>query len=382
MSGTSADGVDVAITRISWPGGRGNQSRRPSVKTLAAGMFPYPPALRQAIFRLFSPDTGRVDDICHLNVVIGEVFAESLLKLCRRSGIEVGSLDLIGSHGQTIHHLPDGRAFGRRRVGSTLQIGEPAVITQRTGVTVVADFRPADLAVGGQGAPLVPLADWVLLAHPARGRAVQNIGGIANVTYLPAGGGTVDILAFDTGPGNMIIDRLAGLLTAGRQNYDAGGRLAAAGTVNPGLLAELMRHPYLRRRPPKTTGREVFGVDFADELFSRAQKRGLAGRDIIATATAFTAASIADAYRRSLGQIDDVILCGGGARNKTLVAMLARQLPAARILDMSQVGIDPDAKEAISFAILAACTIRHLPGNVPSATGARRPVVLGKIVPA
>jgi anhydro-N-acetylmuramic acid kinase len=271
-------------------------------------------------------------------------------------------------------------------VRSTLQIAEPSVIAERTGITTVADFRPRDVAAGGQGAPLVPYADHVLFADGRRSRAVQNIGGIANVTYLPAGGGIGDILAFDTGPGNMIIDRVVCRATAGRRTYDKDGRMAAGGTVQPDLLARLMRHPYLRRRPPKTTGREEFGTQFTDSLYDGATRR-FAPKDVAATATMFTAASIADAYARFLpGPVDEVILCGGGARNATLVDMLRRELrrrlpraPAVRLMD--ELGLNADAKEAVSFAVLAAATIRGQAGNVPSATGASRPAVLGKIVP-
>jgi anhydro-N-acetylmuramic acid kinase len=267
-------------------------------------------------------------------------------------------------------------------VRSTLQIGEPSVIAERTGLTTVADFRPRDVAAGGQGAPLVPYADYFLFHDARKNRAVQNIGGIANVTYLPAGGRPADTLAFDTGPGNMMIDRAASLATGARAPYDAGGRIAARGHVNQKLLAELMRHPYLRRRPPKSTGREMFGTPLTDRLHERARRAGIPPADLVATVTAFTAASIADAYRRFLpGAVDEVILCGGGSRNPTLVAALGERLAPARVLLTDDFGIDADAKEAVSFAILAWATIRGEANNVPSATGARRPVVLGKIVP-
>jgi len=377
MSGTSADGIDAAIVDV---GPRG-------VKLLAFDTYPYPPALRRRVFALFGPRTSRVDEICHLNFVLGELFAAAVLRLARRSGIALGSIDLIGSHGQTIYHDPRGRRACGRVVRSTLQIAEPSVIAERTGITTVADFRPRDMAAGGQGAPLVPYADHVLFADGRRSRAVQNIGGIANVTYLPAGGGIGDILAFDTGPGNMIIDRVVCRATAGRRTYDKDGHMAARGTVQPDLLARLMKHPYLRRRPPKTTGREEFGTQFTDALYDGARRRALAPKDVAATATMFTAASIADAYARFLpGPVDEVILCGGGARNATLVDMLRRELrrrmpraPAVRLMD--ELGLNADAKEAVSFAILAAATIRGQAGNVPSATGASRPAVLGKIVP-
>ncbi len=321
MSGTSADGVDCAIVDVGATG----------VRVVAFDTFPYPRAVRAGVLALCDGGPVAVADLCHMNFVLGELFASALLRLVERSGLPLGSIDLVGSHGQTVCHLPRGRRFRGRRLGSTLQIGEPSVIAERTGITTVADFRPRDMAAGGQGAPLVPVADYVLFRHARRSRAVQNIGGIANVTCLPAGCGPGDVLAFDTGPGNMMLDRLAGLATDGRARYDAGGRLAARGAVDEGLLAELMAHPFLRRRPPKSTGREEFGRAFTDAVHARARSAGLAPLDVLATATAFTAQSIALAYRRHLpAPVDEVILCGGGARNDTLVAMLSEALrPAA-----------------------------------------------------
>ena len=381
MSGTSADGVDAAIVDV---GPRG-------VEVVAFDTYPYPAVLRREVMAACRPGQSGVDDLCHLNFALGEVFAEAVLRIARRARGGLASIDLIGSHGQTVYHIPGGRPFGGRRIRSTLQIGEPSIIAERTGITTVADFRPRDIAAGGQGAPLVPLADWLLFRHRRRTRAVQNIGGIANVTILPAPRGgrrkanacdLADVLAFDTGPGNMIIDRVAQRATGGRLQYDKGGRLAARGRVHRGLLGDLMRHRFLRRRPPRTTGREEFGTQFADALLARARKQGISPADAIATATAFTAASIADAYRRfSPSPIDEVILCGGGSRNPILVGMITALVHPAGVALTDDFGIDADAKEAISFALLAARTIRGLPGNVPSATGARWPVILGKIVP-
>jgi len=416
MSGTSADGVDVAVADIGPEG----------MRVVAFDTFAYPKAAKKLVFELFDARTARVEAVCHANFVLGEVFAQAVISLCRKSGIALETIDLIGSHGQTIHHIPQGRKAPSITglVRSTLQIGEPSVIAERTGITTVADFRPRDIAAGGQGAPLVPYADFVLFGNPRTTRAIQNIGGIANVTFLPAGGGIDEVLAFDTGPGNMIIDCLLSEITAGRQSFDKGGRLAARGMVKNALLAELMRHPYLRRRPPKTTGREEFGQAFARRLLARARRAGMGDNDIVATATAFTACSIADAYRRLLpSRVDELILCGGGAWNRTLVAMLRQALslwhghlarasqgrpapvdyqnptgetpvelmgetpmPLAqsgaepRFRKMEDFGISVDAKEAVSFAILAYETIRGRPSNVPSATGAGRAVVLGKIV--
>jgi anhydro-N-acetylmuramic acid kinase len=372
MSGTSADGVDAAVVDVGDTG----------VRVRAFATYPYPPAVRTQVLAACWAGRADVADICHLNFAVGHLFADAVLRLTRRAKIPLGTIDLVGSHGQTIYHIPAGRALGKKRIRSTLQIGEPSIIAERTGVTTVADFRPRDIAAGGQGAPLVPLADWLLFRHARRTRAVQNLGGIANVTILPAGGSLADVLAFDTGPGNMILDRLVQRLTRGRQQYDAGGRLAARGAVNRPLLAEMMRHPFLRRRPPRTTGREEFGEQFSDALFDRARGAGLAPADLLATAAAFTAACIADAYRRfSPAPVDEVILCGGGSRNASIVRLLTALVFPAAVAATDDFGINADAKEAVSFALLAARTIRGLAGNVPSATGARHAVVLGKIVP-
>jgi anhydro-N-acetylmuramic acid kinase len=373
MSGTSADGVDAAVVDI--------DSRK--VRLLAFDTFAYPAALRRQILDLCRPESARVDDICHYNFVLGEVFADAVIKLCSKSGISLSSIDLIGSHGQTIYHQPSGRRYSSKTIRSTLQIGEPSVIAQRTGIKTVADFRPRDMAVGGQGAPLVPYADCVLFKHKKITRAIQNIGGIANVTFLPSGCTQDDIIAFDTGTGNMVIDGIIRIITDGRKRCDAGGKMATRGTVDKRLLNELLRHPFFRRLPPKSTGREEFGADFAERIYRRARKKGLADADIVATVTALTAKSIAQAYRRFLPMLpDEVILCGGGSHNRTLVEMLHDELPDIKILSTDDFGISVDAKEAVSFAILAWATIKGMTSNVPAATGAERPVILGKIVPA
>ena len=373
MSGTSADGVDVAIIDI-------NENR---VSVLTFDTFRYPATLRRHIFELCELKSTSPADLCHFNFVVGEVFAESFLKLCRNNGINPGTVDLVGSHGQTIYHNPKGRRFGRRIVRSTLQIGEPSVIAQRTGITTVADFRPRDMAANGQGAPLVPFADYFLFRDKRRNRAIQNIGGIANVTYLPAGCKPHDIIAFDTGPGNMIMDRFISLITGGRQNLDRGGKLASPGKVDKAMLNNMLRHRFLSRRPPKSTGREEFGSQYCDDLYRKAIKKSISAENIMATATAFTAVSIAQAYRRFLPQMpDEVILCGGGAHNTTLVRMLQQNLSETRILFSDELGISCDAKEAVSFAILAYATIKGITNNVPTATGADQSLILGKIIPA
>lgn len=373
MSGTSADGVDVAIVDIA---GR-------AVDLVAFDMSTYKPALRKAILDLCRPESATLADICHYNHVLGEVFADAVIELCRKHKIRLRSIDLIGSHGQTIYHHPQGGHYQGRTIRSTLQIGEPSVIAQRTGITTVADFRPRDMAAGGQGAPLVPYADYVLFKHRKLSRAVQNIGGIANVTFLPRGGRMEDVVAFDTGPGNMVIDGVMRQITLGRRCYDRDGRMAARGKVGRDLLKQMLRHPFLRRRPPKSTGREAFGQFYSEWFHRQAQNMKLTLEDMIATATAFTAATVAQAYRKFLPEMpDEVILCGGGAHNVTLVSMLQQELPGVKICTSDEFGIDADAKEAISFAILAQATFNGVANNIPSATGADGPVVLGKIVPA
>ena len=371
MSGTSVDGVDVAIVDVTGQ----------KVRLLAFDIFPYPPALRREILRLCRPESARLDNICHYNFVLGEVFADAIIKLCRKSGIPLNSIDLVGSHGQTIYHNPRGKRYSRTIIRSTLQIGEPSVIAHRTGITTVADFRPRDMAAGGEGAPLVPYADYFLFGHNRLSRAVQNIGGIANVTFLPRGCKQDDIIAFDTGPGNMIIDSIIRLISTDRRRFDPGGKMAAQGTVDKSLLNEMLRHPFLRLRPPKSTGREEFGSAFAERIYQKVTQKGLANTDIVATVTAFTANSIARAYHQFLPTTDEVILCGGGSHNNTLVEMLRGELPNVKMLSTEDFGISVDAKEAVSFAILAWATIKGLTNNVPGATGADQPVVLGKIIP-
>jgi anhydro-N-acetylmuramic acid kinase len=372
MSGTSVDGVDAAVVEIDGaPPGL-------SVELLSFTAVPFDAGQRARIFALFDPSTGTVDRICQINFAIGEWFAAAALQAIADAGLTLDEVDLIGSHGQTIYH-----AVGQDSpVKSTLQIGEAAVIAERTGITTVSDFRVADIAAGGQGAPLVSYVDWLLLRHPTYARAVQNIGGIANVTYLPPSDDPADVLAFDTGPGNMLIDYAASQAVSGRQTFDQDGLLAARGRVDQRLLARLMAHPYLAQSPPKTTGREQFGVTLGAEIWVRALAQGLRGEDIVATLTAFTAASIADAYRRFLPHMpDEAILGGGGANNPTLVAMLRQRLAPTRVTTHEAVGLSTKAKEAISFAVLAYETLHGRPGNLPSCTGAVARRVLGKITP-
>ncbi len=373
MSGTSADGVDAAVIDL----------KKNKVNLLAFDTFAYPPILRRHILELGEQKPCLPADISNLNFLLGEIFAEAVIRLCRKNRIALRTIDLIGSHGQTIYHNPKGQRFGKRIIRSTLQIGDPSIIAQRTGITTVADFRPRDMAANGEGAPLVPFADYFLLKDKKRSRAVQNIGGIANVTYLPANCRPEDIIAFDTGPGNMVIDRIANILSKGKLNYDKGGKIAAKGKVNTKILHEMLGHPFFLRKPPKSTGREEFGKRYCDVFYKKAKNKSLSPQDLLATATALTVVSVVRAYRRFLPRIpDEVILCGGGAHNKTLVKMLQRDLPKTTIQLSDNFGISCDAKEAVSFAILAYATMKGIANNVPSATGADEALVLGKIIPA
>jgi anhydro-N-acetylmuramic acid kinase len=367
MSGTSADGVDAAIVDI----------KNNKVKLLAFDTFEYPQQLRKNILRISEQKICRAADISQLNFTIGGIFAQSVIKICKKSRINLSTVNLVGSHGQTIYHNPKGK------FRSTLQIGEPSIIAQRTGITTVADFRPKDMAAGGQGAPLVPFADYWLFKDEKLNRAVQNIGGIANVTYLPAGCKLEETIAFDTGPGNMVIDRIAKIFSKGKLHYDKDGKIAAKGKVNKKSLDEMMRHPFLRRLPPKSTGREEFGGAYTEEFIKKAKKRSISSEDMLATATAFTAVSISQAYKQFLPSMpDEVILCGGGARNKTLTNMLKQNLDKTIIRLTDDFGINCGAKEAVSFAILAYATIKGTANNVPGATGAEKSLILGKIIPA
>jgi anhydro-N-acetylmuramic acid kinase len=376
MSGTSADGIDAVATRISGTG------RELSAKILAHVHTDFSRDLRQRILRVCLD--GRVAEICELNFLLGEHFASAALAAIKKAGLKRQEITAIGSHGQTIHHLPNAK------YPSTLQIGEAAVIAERTGIPTVADFRVRDMAAGGQGAPLVPYADWALLTDERCPTIVQNIGGIGNLTFLPPRARIEQVIAFDTGPGNMVIDGVISALTDGSKTFDKGGAWAAKGEVSQKLLSEMMKHPFLKRQPPKTTGREEFGRPFIEHVLVRARKLKLQPEEMVATVTAFTAATIADAYRRfvfpKLRPVElrklRIILGGGGAQNPTLMWMLRETLRTEEIYTHEDFGIPNAAKEALAFAILAHETLHGTPANVPNATGARRPVVLGKIVPA
>jgi anhydro-N-acetylmuramic acid kinase len=370
MSGTSADGIDAAICDIS------GAPPQIAARIIQGITHPYPNGFQQRIHAICQQ--GRVDEICELNFELGEFFADAVLHVIRAAGLSITDIDLIGSHGQTIWH----QVGSDGNVTSTLQITEAAIIAERTGITTIHNFRPRDIAAGGQGAPLTSYADWLLLRHPNRWRAVQNIGGIGNVTFLPPQISSVNPLAFDTGPGNVLIDSAVKSLTEGRLLYDRDGAMARQGQVDEGWLAELMRHPYFDRKPPKTTGRELFSPDLSATLIQQGHQRGLSDNSVIATLTAFTAASIARSYADfAPSSIYDVILGGGGARNPALVAMLQAQLPNSTVLNHEDIGLDSDNKEALVFALLAYETWHGRSGNLPVLTGASDPVILGQITP-
>ncbi|MGH8066470.1 MAG: anhydro-N-acetylmuramic acid kinase [Candidatus Entotheonellia bacterium] len=378
MSGTSADGVDAALVQIE------SSARSTRIRLQAFHTLPFPAGMREAILAASDPRTGTVDLLCRLNVALGEVFAEAALEVARQAGISIGAVDLIGSHGQTVQHLPEPWPLGGYPIRATLQLGEPCVIAERTGVLTVADFRPRDMVAGGEGAPLAPYVHYILFGDAHRTRIIHNIGGISNVTILPAGGELVDVLAFDTGPGNMPIDGAVSRLTGGQEIFDKDGARARRGRVHQPLVEELLAHPFLQRPPPKSTGREAFGASFLDQVLARGAELGVTGDDLIATLTAFTVATIAEAYRRFIlprhPHVESV-LCGGGSRNPVLTAWLSRELPDIEWHMCDDFGVSADALEAVIFAVLAHETVCGHPANVPTATGAKRAVLLGKVVP-
>lgn len=365
MSGTSLDGCDAALVSLT-PRAEGLDVRMEAFLTL-----PMPPALRTRIQRQLDPATSSVDALAELNMRLGAFFAEAAEQVIARAG--GGAPDLIGSHGQTLWHRPSGEA------PCTLQLGDGSLIAQRTGITTVSDFRTADVAAGGQGAPLVPFVDQLLFAQASHAVALQNLGGIANVTALIPG---LPPMAFDNGPANMVIDRFVERHTEGRETFDPDGRYAARGRVDEALLQRWLAHPFFALRPPKSTGREDFGHAYADARYDEALALGLSPEDAIATATALTARSIAQSYRDFLPEVPrEVLVSGGGAHNRTLRAMLQALLPEAQVLPLEARGGDADAKEAIAFAILAYQAVFGARNQLPETTGASMPVILGKISP-
>lgn len=403
MSGTSVDGIDVALVRIA-----------PSISENAAHArlenfvtVPFPAAVRAEVLRIAEGARVSPGEISQLNFRLGRLFGEAALRACRKFRLSPRRLSVIGSHGQTIFHQGKPSRFLGENIASTLQIGEPAVIAAVTGVTTVGDFRTADMAVGGQGAPLVPFVDYLLYRDPSRGRAVLNIGGIANVTVIPKAASPQSVIAFDTGPGNMVIDALVRHSTGGRRGYDAEARMASRGHLLPSLLNELLAEPYFRQPPPKSAGREQYGRPYVEKILAWGRRHRARPEDLVRTATMLTALSITDALHRWVlppqrkvpvsavsalrrpnrrdfsrskqSPLSQLLVSGGGARNPLILAQLSAALAGIEVTTTEALGLPGDAKEAFIFALLADETLHGRPANLPSATGARRPALLGKI---
>jgi anhydro-N-acetylmuramic acid kinase len=376
MSGTSADGIDVALARIS------GAPPRAKARLLNHTAVKFPAQVRAEILRVAEQRAITAGELSQLNFRLGQLFADAAKTACKRFRVALASVDLIGSHGQTIFHLGVPAKYLGAMTASTLQIGEGAVIAARTGVTTVADFRPADMAVGGQGAPLVPYADYLLYSDAKLVRASLNLGGIGNVTVIPAGAARERVFAFDTGPANMLIDALVAHFTRGRKTFDDRARMALAGRAIPGLLDELMRDPYLKKAPPKSTGREYYGAAYVKRVLALGRRYGAKPNDLIRCVTIFTALSVVDALNRFVTpktKIDQLIVSGGGARNPLIMAQLGAALPGVEVLSSSGLGVPEEGKEAFAFALLAYESFHQRAGNVFSATGASGPAVLGKI---
>ena len=376
MSGTSADGIDVVLARIS--GAPPNLN----AKLLGHTSIKFSPALRKEILRVAEQHPITAGTLGQLNFRLGELFADAAIAACRKFRILPLKIALIGSHGQTIFHRGRPIPFFGSPTASTLQIGEPSMIAARTGITTVGDFRPADIALGGQGAPLVPYADYLLYRHEKFGRVSLNLGGIANITVLPRAAKPKQVYAFDTGPANMLIDALVSHFSHGRQRFDKDARLASQGRSIPALLDELMRDPYLKLAPPKSTGREYYGHAYLRKLLELGRHFRAKPDDLIRAATLFTALSVVDALNRFVfpkTKIHQLIVSGGGAHNPLVLAQLSAALSGIEILPSSRLGIPEDAKEAFAFALLAYETFHQRPSNLTSATGARGPAILGKI---
>jgi anhydro-N-acetylmuramic acid kinase len=375
MSGTSADGMDVALVRIA------PSSTTPKIKLIAHHAVPYPARLRKAVLASMDAKNTSAAQLARLNWRLGIAYAGAVRAALKKHPVK---LDLIGCHGQTLYHQAQPSPYAGKQIACTWQIGEPALIANQVGVPVISNFRPADMAAGGQGAPLVSLLDFVLFAHASRARVLQNIGGIGNLTAIPAGSGPEKLIAFDTGPGNMVIDAL--MMRLFGKKYDRDGHTAARGRVLESVLKNELHQPYFKKHPPKSAGREQFGAAFAASFLRACKTSGGTAKDAIATATALTAESIALAYDRYVRPIignapADFIVSGGGSRNRTLMTMLRQRLEprGCKLMPSDDAGLPSQAKEAVAFALLAWQTWHHLPGNVPAATGASRPAILGEI---
>lgn len=372
MSGTSADGIDAVLVELRGAG------TRTTFRQIAFCSHPFPRGFKATLLRQSAVAGARIDMISRCDFLLGSLFADAARSVARKAGIPLGKVHLIGSHGQTIHHLPDPVPFYGKSVRATFQIGNISVIAKETGVVTVGNFRAGDVAAGGSGAPLVPYFDFITFRSRTQSRAALNLGGIANMTVLPANCTIEQISAFDTGPGNMIVDGLMRRFFS--KELDRNGATASGGTILPGLLRRLMLHPYFKVRPPKSTGREMFGGTFIDNI---AHPIGKADRaDIITTLSEFTAMSIYDQYLRFVKKttpIEELIVSGGGGHNRYIMDALERYFSGVRVTTSDAYAIDSDAKEALCFALLANETLTGNPSNVPGATGARKPAILGTI---
>ena len=378
MSGTSVDGVDAALVEIS-----GTDSE-PKVKLLAFENKPYPPQVREKIFSLFTPANATVDKVGYMNFLLGEIYAKSALSVIEKAGMKPEEIDVIGSHGQTIWHAPIPESPDGIPVAYTVQIGEGSVIAERTGILTVSDFRVADMAAGGQGAPLVPFSEYLLYRREKETILLQNIGGIGNMTVMPAGAKPRDVFAFDTGPGNMIIDAVISAVTGGEKTYDAGGETAAKGKVCNALLDILKEEPYYRQPLPKTTGREHFGVQYTEKILGWWKENPIPVEDLLATVTDLTAYSIADAYERYVlpkYRASEIVVGGGGSYNATLLRFMKERFAPHGVAVRTQedLGLSSEAKEAVAFAPMADRCMRGRANTLPSVTGAEHPAVMGKI---
>jgi anhydro-N-acetylmuramic acid kinase len=370
MSGTSADGIDVALVRVM---GRGFRTR---FELLSHKAFPYPSPVRRAVLAAMDAKSAEVADLARLNFLLAELYSEAILSAQRSARLKC---ELVGCHGQTLYHQGDAQNFLGRKLAVTWQTGDGSLIAARVGVPVVSDFRPADMAAGGKGAPLVPFLDYVLFRHRRRGRIVQNIGGIGNLTAIPARAKPEQVVAFDTGPGNMVIDALATRLL--NKRYDVDGKAAMKGEPIERVIHQVLASPFFWQKPPRTAGREQFGEDFVTWFQRRCGRAGK--NDVLATATALTARTIATSVEMVMkrNRYRDFIVSGGGAKNPTLMRMIEEQLAPMKlkIQTSANVGLPVDAKEAVAFALLGYQTWRRQPSNIPSATGARRAMILGKV---
>ena len=374
MSGTSADGVDAALVRIEgW-------AENTKVELLSYLSIPFEREVRERILRIAEGNYGGSAELCRMNARLGYLYLDACRRICHSAKVAQGGIDLVGCHGQTVYHQPVPENYLGQKLVSTLQIGDPSIICEGLGTIAVSDFRVRDMAAGGQGAPLVPYTEYLIYKDPKRNIALQNIGGIGNITYIPKGGGLKEVTAFDTGPGNMLIDAAVSRYSQGKLIFDESGGIAASFPWNERLLSWLMEEPYLKEKPPKTTGREYYNRRFLEKVYSKADSLGLSDGELIATLTRYTAAAIAFSVREYLpGLPKRLIVGGGGSYNLTLLRFLKELLPGTEVMTNEELGWNSDAKEAVAFAILANEAVSGICNNAPGATGAGHPVIMGKI---